>query len=77
MAYTKSKKRINRDKKQSDWERRMFIFIKRNQGLTFEEIAKKLKVSRQSVCETYSKIEKMTIEELENEYNNWCLTDNK
>jgi transcriptional regulator len=75
--YIKSKARINKDKSQANWERRMYIFIKRNQGWTYQQIADTIGTSRQNVAEIYGKIKKMSIEELEQEYLNWGLTDTK
>lgn len=54
------------DIKKADWDQRLEIFRLRNQGWTFQQIADKMGVSRQSVNEAYQKIKDLTIDEIEN-----------
>lgn len=60
-----------------DWEKRMFIFMKRNQGWTVRRIAAKLDLSTSRVHKILQDIGEMTVDELENEYNDWLLTTSK
>ena len=63
-------KRKARDNSQIDWEKRMFILMKRKiQKWEFKYIAEKLNVSIQAVENIYRKIEDMSVQELEDEHN--------
>ena len=68
--YEMTAKRKARDNSQIDWEKRMYILMKRKiQKWKFKDIAKKLNVSIAAVENIYRKIEGMTKYELEDEYN--------
>ena len=54
--YTKTQARIQADIKQTNWERRLYIAMKINQGRTHQSIAKELKITRQAVSEIWKKI---------------------
>ena len=63
-------KRKARDNAQTNWEKRMYILMKRKiQKWEFKDIAEKLNVTVQAVENIYRKIEDMSVQELENEYN--------
>lgn len=65
MTYTYSEKRRLRDRKQADWETRLFILRKRGQNWTYQAIADELGCTRQYVEQTYKKIKRMTVKEAE------------
>ena len=68
--YEMTAKRKARDNAQTNWEKRMFILIKRKiQKWEFKHIAEKLNVTVQAVENIYRKIEDMSVQELEDEYN--------
>lgn len=56
-----------------DWEKRMYILIKRNQGWSVREIARKLDISTTRVHKVLQDIGKRSVSELEKEYQNWLL----
>ena len=63
-------KRKARDNAQTNWEKRMYILMKRKiQKWEFKDIAEKLNVTVQAVENIYRKIEDMSVQELEDEYN--------
>ena len=62
-------KRKARDNAQTNWEKRMYILMKRKiQKWEFKDIAEKLNVTVQAVENIYRKIEDMSVQELEDEY---------
>jgi DNA-binding transcriptional MerR regulator len=67
--YTLSKEGLDKLKithfYQTDWERRLEIARLRNQGLSFEEIGKRMSCSKQNASEIFNKIKDMSVEELE------------
>ena len=62
--YTITEKRKQNDIRSANWEKRLEIFILRNQGWKFAAIAKKLGCTRQFASFTYNKIKNMTVEEI-------------
>lgn len=60
-----SEKRIARDLANSNLDKRIEIFILRNQGWTFSKLAKKFGGTRQGIFDLYRKIRNSTIEKLE------------
>jgi len=66
--YEMTDKRIRVDQGKKDFEKRIFILMKRNQGWTFQRIGDHFKTTKQAVEKIYKKIKGQTIEELENEY---------
>jgi predicted transcriptional regulator len=77
MKTYKSEKTKKTAYSQIDWERRMFILVKKNQGWTVRRIAAKLDLSTARVHKVLQDISGMTVSELENEYQNWLLTTSK
>jgi transcriptional regulator len=63
--YSNSPKVKKRNILFTNWDRRIEILILKNQGWTYEQIAKKYGVTKQAVYEIYKKISSMTIDELE------------
>jgi hypothetical protein len=63
--YKISEARKLRDLKQTDFDKRIDIFTKINQGWSGLEVAKFYGQSHQSIYDIWSKIKDMTIEELE------------
>jgi len=67
--YEMTAKRKARDNAQTNWEKRMYILMKRKiQKWEFKDIAEKLNVTVQAVENIYRKIEDMSVQELEDEY---------
>jgi DNA-directed RNA polymerase specialized sigma24 family protein len=77
MKQYKSPKIKARAYREMDWEQRMYILVKKNQGWTPRKIARELDLSTQRVHQILNSMDKMTVKELEDEYNNWCLTSDK
>ncbi len=73
--YNMSDKRKLEDLKKANFDKRIDVFIKRNQGWTFTQIAKLYDCSPQSVCYLYSKVKDMSVDELENQRK--LLVDNE
>jgi predicted ArsR family transcriptional regulator len=60
-----------------NWERRMFILVKKNQNWAVRDIAKKLDISTQRVYQILEHMKDMSVKELETEYQNYLLTSSK
>lgn len=65
MTYAMTEKRIEADKKRADWKKRYKIFVLRNKGYSFGQIAKHFDCSSQNVANLYNKIADMDVRELE------------
>lgn len=65
-----SPQRIERDLKQTNWERKIEILTLKNQGWSDEKIGNKLGISQQAVNKHYNAISHLTVQELEEKYNN-------
>lgn len=61
----KTEAEIERNRKESDWNKRLDVLILRNQGWTFEQIGKKYGITKVAVRQMYERIKHMTIEEVE------------
>jgi DNA-directed RNA polymerase specialized sigma24 family protein len=77
MKQYKSPKIKARAYREMDWEQRMYILVKKNQGWGVRKIANELDLSTQRVHQIINSMDKMTAKELEDEYNNWLLTSKK
>ena len=62
MKYTKVQLR---DIKNTDWDAMLEVFMLRNQGWEFRQIAKKMGITFQRANQRWLKIKDMTTEELE------------
>lgn len=62
--YTMSDKRKQKDLSQTDFDRRIEIFMLMNQGWKSKQVAEKIGTTRQNVENTYKKIKNQTIDEL-------------
>jgi len=63
--YNMSDKRKQSDIKQANWDIRLYVLIKRNQGWAFQKIADAIGISRQRANAIYQTVEHMTVEEAE------------
>ncbi len=77
MKQYKSPKIKARAYREMDWEQRMYILVKKNQGWGVRKIANELDLSTQRVHQIVNSMQNMSIKELEDEYNAWLLTSNK
>lgn len=68
MTYTMSDDKEKATRQMKNFERRMFILMKRNQGWTLKRIGEHLGITRQAVNNVWQKIKKTSIEDLEKEY---------
>lgn len=57
--------RKREDIAKANWERRVQVLMLRNQGLEFEDIGKRMGVSKQAAFIMYNKVKNMTVEEME------------
>ena len=61
----KTKKMLKAYSKMTDWDRRIEILTLKNQGWSFNMIARKYSISPQAVYDMYSKIKDLTVDKLE------------
>lgn len=54
-----------------DFERRMFVLMKRNQGWTFQRIGDKFGITREAVRRMYNKVKNTSVEALQKEYDQY------
>lgn len=66
---------MTRNKNQMDWEKRMFVLMKKNQGWSNMDLAKHFNCTPQSISAMYQKVKGMSVKELEDEYNNYIRGD--
>ena len=63
--YEMSQKVIDRNNRQTNWERRLTVLRLRNQGWEFHKIGEHLGVSKQAVYHMWSKVKDMSVAEAE------------
>jgi len=65
MTYTMTPKRKQVDFMQTNWELHLEVFRLRNQGWKYEQIGRKLGLTRQRIFAMYKKMARLTVEEAE------------